>query len=85
MLIEWLLDFFEAGFDFVAGFFPESFFDLGSYLAGALGYVGDLNYFLPIAELFAVFVAVVVLFPLFMGTSLLLWLVALLRGGSSRG
>lgn len=44
-----------------------------------------LNYFLPIAEVFTVTLSVFVLFPALMGVSLLAWIVALIRGGSSRG
>jgi hypothetical protein len=85
VIIEWLLDMVEAVFNFVAGLFPSTTFNPVTLFGGALAHLGDLNYFLPITELAAVVLAFVVLFPVFMGTTLFLWLVALIRGGSSRG
>jgi hypothetical protein len=56
-----------------------------SNLALVLDNLGALNYFLPIAETFAVVVGVLLVFPLFMGVSLTLWVFAQLRGSSARG
>ena len=85
MIVELLLDMIEGAFNFVMGLFPTTTFNPVTMFGGALGHLGDLNYFLPIVELAAVVLAFVVLFPVFMGTTLFLWLVALIRGGSSRG
>lgn len=85
MIVEWLLDMLEAAFNWIAGLFPTSSFDPGALFGGALQHLGALNYFLPIAELAALVLAFTVLFPFFMGTTLLLWLIALIRGGSARG
>lgn len=85
MIVEWLLDAFEAAFTFIVSLFPDSTFDPGARISAALQNIGALNYFLPIAELFVVVMAFVLLFPFFMGTTLFLWLVALIRGGSARG
>ncbi len=43
------------------------------------------NYYLPIAELVVVMLAVIGLGPAFVTASLAFWAVALIRGGSSRG
>jgi len=85
MIIETLLDWLETAFNWIADLFPTTDFDPFSYVVDALQYVGDLNYFLPIGELAAAVLAVVILFPVFMGTTLFIWLVALVRGGSARG
>ncbi len=54
-------------------------------IGNLLGSLDDLNYFLPIAETFAVVLAVMALFPIFLGVTLSLWVVAQMRGSSSRG
>jgi hypothetical protein len=46
--------------------------------------LGAMNYFLPVAELFSFVIGVSVVFPALAGVSLLVWLVALIRGGSAR-
>jgi hypothetical protein len=86
VIIEWLLDFIETALVWLGGLFPDV--DLSGFTSGwglVLGYLGDLNYFLPIAEVFAVTIAVFMVFPALMGVSLVAWLIALIRGGSSRG
>lgn len=86
MIVEWLLDTVEAGLVWLSGLFPTL---NGTNPVGTWGQVlsalGDMNYFLPVAEVFAATLAVFVLFPALMGMSLLTWLVALIRGGSARG
>lgn len=84
MIIDFLLDLIQGAFNFVIGFFPDTTFNPVTLFGGALAHLGDLNYFLPIAELASVVLAFVFLFPAFMGVTLFLWLVALIRGGSSR-
>ena len=85
MIIEWLLDMLEAGWTFVTGFFPLTSFNPVDSFSGALQHLGDLNYFIPITELAAAVLAAVIIFPAFAGVTLFLWLVAFIRGGSSRG
>jgi hypothetical protein len=60
---------------------PAVFEHLGTIRAN----LGALNYFLPIAETVAIVVAVFALFPVFLGITLSLWVVAQLRGSSSIG
>jgi hypothetical protein len=59
--------------------------DVADYLGTVVGNLGALNYFLPIAETFALVVAVFALFPIFLGITLSLWVAAQLRGSSSVG
>ncbi len=54
-------------------------------LGGAVPWLNDLDYFLPIHELISLVLAVLLLTPAFVVASLALWLIALVRGGSSRG
>lgn len=42
------------------------------------------NYYFPMVEVFTAVLAVVFVLPLFLGASLVLWVVAFVRGGSSR-
>lgn len=86
MIVEILLDALETVLVWLAGLFPSV--PLDGFLNGwslVVGHLGDLNYFLPIAEVFAITIAVFMVFPALMGVSLLAWLIALIRGGSSRG
>lgn len=85
MIIEWLLDAIEALIRWLAGLFPTWNPDALDGFSSVLSHVGDLNYFLPIAEVFGVVVGAFMLFPALMGVSLAVWLVALIRGGSARG
>jgi hypothetical protein len=49
------------------------------------GYLGDLNYFLPIAEVMSAVLAVTMVGPFFLATTLLTWLaVGVVRGGNAR-
>lgn len=85
MVVELLLDAFEAAFNWIMDLFPTVSFNPVTLFGGALSHLGDLNYFLPIAELASLVLAFVIIFPFMMGTTLLLWLVALIRGGNARG
>lgn len=86
MIIEALLDFIEAGFNFIMGLFPSGVFDPFASLADALGGVlSGVNYWFPLAELLALFVGFVAVMVPLAGVNLVVWLVALIRGGSSRG
>lgn len=85
MITDLLLDLIEGAYTFLMTALPTISFDPVALFGGALGHLGDLNYFLPIQELAAAVLAALVLFPAFMGMTLLAWLIALIRGGSSRG
>lgn len=85
MIVDQILDWFEGAYNFIVGLFPTVSFNPVTLFGGALAHLGDLNYFLPITELAGLVLAFVFLFPAFLGTTLFLWLVALIRGGSSRG
>lgn len=51
----------------------------------SLGWISDMNYFLPISEMFQVFAALFLLGGPFIGTSLVVWLlVGVLRGGATK-
>jgi hypothetical protein len=75
------------------------FFDLVDWLMGLgtgmtsgmprelldFSFMGDMNYFLPVAEMFALFSAFFLLGGPMMGFSLIVWfLVGVLRGGQSK-
>ena len=85
MIIEWLLDFIEGGFNLIVGLFPVSSWNPVSTLGQAFAVMGGLNYFMPISELVGLTVAFLALGVPFAGASLVAWIVALIRGGSSRG
>lgn len=85
MIIEWLLDFFEAGFNLIVGLFPQTEFNPVSMLGTAFAHLGGLNYFMPISELVSATVAFLVLGAPFMVVSLVIWVLAFIRGGSARG
>lgn len=85
MLIEWLLDALELGFIFALELLPGGTTEWVSNVGTILSNLGALNYFLPIAEAFVVVVGILLVFPVFMGTTFLIWILALLRGGSARG
>lgn len=51
----------------------------------SLGWISDMNYFLPISEMFQLFAAIFLLGGPFIGTSLVVWvLVGVLRGGATK-
>jgi hypothetical protein len=86
VIIDLLFDFFEGVLALLLYPFPNS--DSGevfAYLQTVANNLGALNYFLPIAETVAVVVAVMALFPIFLGITLGLWVAAQLRGSSSVG
>jgi hypothetical protein len=84
MVIEWLLDFIEGGFNLLVGLFPVSTFNPVTSLGSMLGAVGGLNYFLPISEMVGAVVAFLLLGIPFMAVTLGVWIVAFIRGGSAR-
>lgn len=85
MIVEWFTSWIVTAIEWVAGFLPEWSPDMLDGWQMVLDHLTDLNYFLPIAEVFSVTLAAFLIFPALMGASLLVWLLALLRGGSSRG
>lgn len=86
MIIDLILGFLEKALTGLASLFPTTpALDWLRYFALALDNLGALNYYLPISEMVTAFVAVMLMFPFFAGTSLLLWILAQLRGSSSRG
>lgn len=85
MVLEWLLDMIEGVLVWIAGLLPEWTDDPFSGWGQVLDHLTDLNYFLPISELFGFSLAFFTgLIPL-VTVTVVFWLVALIRGGSSRG
>jgi hypothetical protein len=86
MIVEWLLDAIQAAIEFVLNLLPSGneipFID---NLNSLLSNLGAMNYFLPISETFNLVVGVFLVFPLLMGVSLSLWILAQVRGSSARG
>lgn len=85
MIVDTILDWLEAAFIWLGGLLPA--WDPGAFLDNfdlVTSNLAALNYFLPISELFAAVIAVFYLLPAFLGVTLVVWLVALIRGGSAR-
>lgn len=85
MITDALISWFSTPLLWLAGLLPAAGADPMSNWSTVLAYMGDLNYFLPIGEVFAFTLGVFVVFPALAGVSLAAWLVAMIRGGSSRG
>ncbi len=85
MVIEWLLDFIEGGFNLIVGLFPVTDFNPVALLGSALSMIGGLNYFMPIGELVGLFVAFMALGAPFLVTTVVVWIVSFIRGSSARG
>lgn len=89
MIVDHLLDWWFGALNWIVGLFPSEGSSGLDAIPGAweqvLGYLDDLNYFLPIAETFVVVLGVFLVFPLLMGVTLSLWVLAQIRGSSSRG
>lgn len=84
MITDALLSFVLGLLDFLAGLFPEVDFDPVELLMDALSHLADLNYYLPISEMVAVFVTFLLVVPVLAGTTLLVWGVSFLRGANAR-
>lgn len=85
MITDAILGFFQAVIVWAGGLLPTWDISVGTTGWGqALAHMSDLNYFLPIQEVFTVTLAAFLLFPAFMGVTLVVWLIALIRGGSAR-
>lgn len=79
-ILTWWFDLVES---MILGF--GSVDDPTSALNFDLSMIDDMNFFLPISEMFGVFVAFVALGGPFIGTSLIIWfVVGILRGGSTK-
>lgn len=87
MITDWFLSFLQAAVSFGVSPLPAS--STGDNFVSnfniVLNNLGALNYFLPIAETFTAVVAIMFLFPIFMGVTLALWVFAQIRGSSARG
>lgn len=77
-ILDWWFDLVE----WFVNLFPTS--DLPSS-AIDLSWISDMNYFVPISEMFSVFIAFVALGGPLAGTSLIIWvLIGILRGGQTK-
>lgn len=85
MIVDFLLDFIEGGFNLVIGLFPVTSFNPVETFGNMLGLLGELNYFIPISELIGAVVAFLVLGIPFIPVTIGVWIVAFIRGGSARG
>lgn len=85
MITELLLDLFEAVIVGAASILPSSPVNFWQHINLVAGNLGALNYFLPIAETVTLVVGVLFVFPILMGVSLSMWIIAQLRGSSSVG
>lgn len=84
MITDALLGFIESGITWSVGGLPLASGQPFGAWSLVVDNLGAMNYFLPVAELFAFVIGVSVVFPALAGVSLLVWLVALIRGGSAR-
>lgn len=81
MVTDGILDWFFGLMDWLITGVPTS--EIPVTLS--LGWISEMNYFLPIADMFAVFGALFLLGGPFAATSLIIWLVVgVLRGGSPK-
>jgi hypothetical protein len=85
MVTDALLDMLETAVAFFLEPLPDWSDDPFSTWGTVLGHLGDINYYLPVSEVFLFTLSIIVLAPLLMGINFGVWLLALLRGGSSRG
>lgn len=81
MVTDAVLDWWFGLVEWLIGTMPDG----GASATFNLGMIDDMNYFLPISEMFGVFVAFVALGGPFLGTSLIVWMVVgILRGGATK-
>jgi hypothetical protein len=85
VLVDWFFDLLQAGINLITAPLPADSTNVVGYIHTITDNLAALNYFLPIGETFAIVVAILFLFPIFFGVSLALWVLAQLRGSSSRG
>jgi len=78
MILDWWFDLV----DWFVGLFPTDPMPGGGI---NLSWMSDVNYFLPVTEMFGLFLSMFLLGGTFVGTSLVIWvLVGILRGGSTK-
>lgn len=82
MILDWILDWW---FDLIEGMvssFPEADNPMDTF---NFSMITDMNYFLPIHEMFSLFVVFFALGGPFLATSLIVWFfVGVLRGGQAK-
>lgn len=77
-ILTWWFDLVEA----FLGLFPD---DPLETLGVNLSFISDMNYFLPIAEMWGLFIVIFSLGGVLASTSLIIWiLIGILRGGSTK-
>ncbi len=84
MITDLLAAFVCTPLTWLGGVLPSTTFDPFANWALVNGHMADLNYYLPITELAIFTMSVSIVFPALAGVSLLVWLVAMIRGGSAR-
>lgn len=83
MIIDAILDWIFARLEWLVGLLPEPG-DLG-WAHLDFSWITDLNYFLPISEMFGLFMSVIALGGPMAVVSLMLWVfVGVIRGGSPK-
>jgi hypothetical protein len=86
VIVDWFWRLLEESMVWFAVLFPEwSTGAVTGWIGDVTSMLGGLNYFLPIAELFGLVAATLIIFPVFFGATLSLWVWSQVRGSSSRG
>lgn len=81
MITDFLLDLLDGLVNFFLDGLPADPFPTGF----TLGWIADMNYFLPIAEMWGLFIVFFALGGPFVASSLIIWfVVGVLRGGSAK-
>lgn len=83
MIIDLLIGLFDALVSWVAGLLPDA--DTTSWwngFAGFAAHMSDLNYYLPLAEVFTFTVGFSTVFVLLGPVKIVLWLLSWVRGGA---
>jgi hypothetical protein len=80
-----ITDFFLTMFENLSNFFLDGLPDDPFPAGFTLGWIADINYFLPVAEMFGLFIVFFALGGPFVASSLIIWfVVGVLRGGSAK-
>lgn len=80
-----ITDFFLTMLENLSNFFLDGLPDDPFPQGFTLGWIADINYFLPVSEMFGLFVVFFALGGPFVGSSLIIWwVVGVLRGGSTK-
>lgn len=81
MITDFILDWFFGLQEWALSGLPDDPFPQGF----TLGWIADMNYFLPVSEMFGLFVIFFALGGPFVASSLIIWfVVGVLRGGSPK-